>query len=233
MKTNYLFLLIALSLCFSAHSARGADQGPGAADSAYIEETFFPVYISKNDYESAAGGSATKSVPTQTGWGIDTHTTLGYVWNNVLVGLTYNYFNVSSSRPRTPDAEGLNELTSKQEFGVTFGYFLGHWRFTLTDFLSADKTFTQKYTDPTTGLPQTDETHKNSGGSGFQISIGYDFQLGGGFGISPTLLYRNVTYTKQSYEVRTGSSTPYPMGPLQTKAIDSDLNPMITVNYRF
>lgn len=199
----------------------------------YVEETFFPVYVLKNDTESQAGGSATKAVPTQTGWGLDARTTLGYVWESILMGITYNYYNVRSSRPRTNDYEGLNELTDKSELGATIGYLATHMRYTFTYFFMANKTFTQKYTDGATGAVTTDETRKNTSGSGYQIGVGYDFSLGDGWGVSPTLLYRNVTYSKQSYTVRTGTGTSYGSTTLETKAIDSELRPMITLNKVF
>lgn len=223
--------MLALACAGAAESSGGEKGSPSSA--VYFEETFFPVYVSKNDTETPAGGSAKKDVPTQTGWGVDTRTTLGYVWRGILLGATYNYFNVSSARPRTGDYEGLNELTSRQEWGVTLGFFLGHWRLTFTDFFNASKTFTQKYTDPVTTLVTTDETHKNSDGSGYQIGVGYDFLLGAGFGISPSLIFRHVSYAKQSYEVRTGTGIPYATTPLQTAAIDNELKPMITLNYWF
>lgn len=224
-----LFILLGYSTVWAANSGGKGQRNQGV----YVEETFFPVYVLKNDTESPAGGSATKAVPTQTGWGLDTRTTAGYVWWGVLLGITYNYYNVSSSRPRTNDYEGLKEVTDRNEFGATAGYLFTHWRLTFTYFLLANKTFTQTYTDGVTGSVTTDETRKNTDGSGYQIGVGYDFALGAGWGLSPTLLYRNVIYSKQSYTVRTGTGTPHSMTALQTKAIDSELRPMITLNKIF
>src|SRR5687767_803877 len=114
MKT---LILLTVLLAYSNSWASGSGGKGQRNQGVYVEETFFPVYVLKNDTESQAGGSATKAVPTQTGWGIDARTTIGYVWHSVLLGLTYNYYDVSSSRPRTDDYEGLNELTNKKEFG--------------------------------------------------------------------------------------------------------------------
>lgn len=230
MKTLILLMvLLTYSTVWAQQSGAKGQRNQGV----YVEETFFPVYVSKNDTESQAGGSATKDVPTQTGWGWDTRTTLGYVWQGFLLGGTYNYYNVRSSRPRTDDYEGLNEVTDKQELGATIGYLASHMRYTFTYFFSANKTVTQKYTDATSGDVTTDETYKNTGGSGYQVAVGYDFNLGAGWGISPTLIYRNVTYSKQSFTVRTGTSTPYETTTLQTKAIDSEIKPMVTLNIVF
>lgn len=235
MKIKYLKALIFFTVSSFVWPAwpSSSSSGGGRSFGVYFEETFFPVFISRNDEENDAGGSVSKSVPTQTGWGIDTRTTLGYVYNGILVGGTFNYYDVRSSRPRTSDLEGLTEVTDKQEVGPTLGYLGGHWRFLITYFLSATKTLTQKYTDQITGAVTTDETRKNSAGTGYQIAVGYDFMLGAGIGISPTLIYREVSYAKQSYAVRTGTGTPYTTTKLQTKALDHELKPMITLNWIF
>lgn len=200
----------------------------------YIEETFFPVYVSKNDVANPGGGAIDKDVPTESGLGFDLRTTIGYVFSfQMLLGLTYNYYSVDTSRPVTVDYEGLETTTAKSELGPTIGYLLGSWRFALTYFLTADKEVTQKYTDTITHLVTVDEVYKNTNGSGFQFAVGYRFALGAGFEISPTLIYRTVRYSKQSYTVNTGSGTPYASSTLQTKAIDDELKPMITVTYTF
>ncbi|MGE4132968.1 MAG: hypothetical protein AB7F86_15105 [Bdellovibrionales bacterium] len=226
-----MFFLIGLA-SWQGFAAGQSDKSQ-RAKGIYFEETFFPVYVKKNDFESQAGGSTTQDVPTQTGWGIDTRTTLGYVWHSVLLGATYNHYRVSSSRPSTADSEGLNELTERQETGISLGGYLGRWRFVYTYFLSATKIFTQKYTDQTTGAVTTDETRKNTDGTGFQAAVGYDFIMGAGIGISPTLIYRTVTYGKQTYTVRTGTGSAYPSSDFRTKAVDSELRPMITLNVVF
>ena len=226
------FLLLILNVAPQSGWAQRSSGATGG-NQFYFEETFFPVYVSKNDAVSDAGGGNNQAVPTESGLGFDTRTTFGGIWNNLLYGLTFNYFSVNSSRPRTADFEGLDFTTKKLEWGPTIGYFLGSWRFTLTYFLSATKEVTQKYTDQLTGIVTTDETYSNKDGKGFQIGFGYDFALGAGFGISPTLVYRSVSYGKQSYSVRTGAGTPYGSTSLQTKAIDNELKPMITVTYRF
>ena len=241
MKSNCFGLVtavIAVSVTWLPQAQAQARGGGGGASAPggshfYAEETFFPVYVSKNDANNSAGGAASKNVPTESGLGLDLRTTLGWQINNWVFGLTFNYYSVGTSRSVTPDYEGKKTSNSRQEFGPTVGYFLNSWRFALTYFLIANKTVTETYTDPVTLAPSTDETWKNTGGTGFQLAVGYDFDLGSGFGISPTLAYRSVKYSKQSLTVRTGSDTPYATTSLQTKAIDDELKPMITVIYRF
>lgn len=225
MKTLIFLALLTGSLAAQAGSLGQRSEGW------YFEESFFPAYMMKNDTETPAGGSATKDVPMQIGWGLDARTTIGYVWKSFLIGLTGNYYYLASSRPRTADYEGLDEVTSKLESGVTIGYLATHLRYTFTYFFQATKSFAQKYSDPSTGAITTDETHDDVAGTGFQFAVGYDFALGSGWGVSPSLVYRSVTYNKQSYTVRVGTGTPYGAKELQTPAIDAGLTPLITLYY--
>lgn len=235
IKNIFKILLVSLVVSFSYTEnsfAQSTGKSGDAADRFYFEETFFPVFTSKNDGDSLAGGSIDKNISTESGFGFDARTTLGYVWANVLMGLTFNIYSASSSRGHTSTAEGAKFKTSKQEFGPTIGYFLGSWRFAFTYFVSASKTFSQTYTG-TNGAVNTDETYKNGSGSGMQLAIGYDFAIGAGVSISPTLIYHSVSYAKQSREVKAGANAAYDMTKLQTKAIDNELKPMITVSYSF
>lgn len=195
----------------------------------YFEETFFPVYVAKNDAENPGGGSTSQAVPTESGLGYDLRTTLGYIYSFGLVtGLSFNYYSVDTSRPQTT-LEGLKTSTKKSEIGLTLGYLLGGWKFMATYLLDAQKTAVQNY------LSSTNEVFKNTGGSGIQLAIGYGLNLGAGFEIGPTLIYRVVSYSKQSHDVLAGSpSVPaYSSTSLQTKALDRELKPMITVSYRY
>jgi len=85
--------------------------------------------------------------------------------------------------------------------------------------------------DPTTGAVSVDNTYKNTAGSGFQFAISYGLNLGGGFSIGPTLIYRDVKYKKQSLDTPTG--TPYAASSTVSTPVDGELKPMITLVYRF
>ncbi len=223
--------LILLALLTGSCAVHASTSGAKRSDGWYFEESFFPVFVMKNDTETPAGGALNKDVPTQTGWGLDARTTIGYLWRSFLIGLSGNYYYVASARPRTNDYEGLDEVTSKLESGVTIGYLAAHMRYTFTYFFQATKSFAQKYSAPVTGAITTDETRDNAGGSGYQIAVGYDFSLGAGWGVSPTLIYRSVTYNQQSYTVRIGTGTPYGLTNLQTAAVDTSLTPLVTFYY--
>ena len=80
----------------------------------------------------------------------------------------------------------------------------------------------------------TENHYKNSGGSGYQLAVSYGLNLGGSLTIGPTLIYREVHYSKQSLDTPTG--TPYGSTSTSTPGtapIDTQLQPMITVMYRF
>lgn len=200
----------------------------------YIEETFFPVYISKNDASNPAGGSASADVPTESGTGLDYRTTIGYLFGgDFFLGFTYNSYSVSTSRPFTANYEGLNTTTTKSEMGATLGYFPGSWRFMVTLFTDARKSASQTYTGPGNSAVSLDELYTNSAGAGYQLSVGYGFSVGKSLVIGPALIFKSLSYSRQTYEVRAGSGTPYSDSELQTKAIDTEVKPMVSMSYLF
>lgn len=224
-------ICLTLILCQNSYAQSGGGGGAGGG-SIYIEETFFPVYVKKNDAQSLSGGSGSKSVPTESGFGYDFRTTLGYVfWDSMLLGLTYNYYHVGTSRPSTADYEGLDTTLDKKEFGPTIGAFWGSFRFALTYFVYGTKSSWTKYT-LNDGTISTDEIYRNTGGSGFQFAIGYGLNLGSSWTIGPTLIYREISYSHQVYTVNVGAGTAYDSSSLKTKPIDAEIKPMITVIFR-
>lgn len=200
----------------------------------YFEQTFFPVYVKKNDGASIGGGATTGSVPTESGLGYDLRTTLGYysMEYGIFFGGTYNTYSVDTKRAKTT-ADGLKTSTEKTEYGLTLGYINGGFKLFYTHFLNAEKKASQHYLAVTP--PDLDESFKNTKGEGFQVAIGYGLNLGAGFEIGPTLIYREVKYGKQSHTVASGTPTlpAYGTTKLQTKAVDSELKPMITISYRY
>lgn len=199
----------------------------------YLEETFFPVYVKKNDLKKEIGGSVGEAIPSESGIGYDFRTTIGYTFTNgIILALTYNLFNVKSSQPQVDDEDSRERELSKNELGPTIGYTLGAWRFLFTYFLTAEKSLKDKAV-LFDGTPSTDETYTNHDGKGIQLTVNYSLNLGGGFEIGPSLIYRSIEYSKQSLEVRNGASTPYSKVTLATPAIDAELKPMVTVVYRY
>lgn len=232
MKRFTLLPLLLLSLFTlttqNANAARG-----GGGSGFYIDETFFPVYVNRNDMESFTPGDTTQ-VATESGVGADMRTTLGYTFSNQLVvGLTYNYYSLTTTRAAVNGgSDGLSEKTSKSEYGPTIGYDFGNFRMLLTYFLSASKQMDRKNTD-STETTTGDVTIKNTNGSGFQLTMGYSFSFGSNFEIGPSLVYRTVSYAKQSKVNRLNSAEDYAETELTSKALDSGLSPMISMQYRF
>lgn len=214
-----LFYFVTLQILFSEM----------ASAQLYFEETFFPVYVKKNDASNDLGGSVSGSIPTESGIGFDFRTTIGYTFPvGIILGLTYNYYKVDTSRPSQGGFEAATRSVGKSEFGPTVGYSFGTWKFLLCYFVSGEKYQDYRLEAAT----PVDETYKNTSISGFQFTINYGLPLGSGWEIGPSLIYRSASYAKQSYSVRSGSGTPYPETTLATDAIDDELRPMVTVVYR-
>lgn len=209
--------------------------GSKAAAGAYFDLSFLPKYVERNDASSVidAGGSLDQDIPTESGWGFDVSTTAGYTFaNHYFVGLTYGYYSLKTSRDFTADFEGLEHEVSRNEWGPTLGLMMGRWRFLGTYFVSGTKTVRDALTDIGSATLSTDTTTKNLDVSGFQLSLGYGVAFGK-WEIGPTLVYRSVSYSKQTLEVDVGASTPYEKQTLQTKAKDGEFKPMVTLLFRF
>jgi hypothetical protein len=224
-------LMISYSLFLIFPSASNAQGTAGVRSPFYFEETFFPTFTKLTDSNQWA---VTADVPSESSSGLDARTTLGYVWHNVLMGLTYNIEQYETKAAFTADAEGFTKKTSTNEFGPTLGYFLGSFRFAMTFFMSGSRTYSETYYDAATGvISARDRTFKNTGVGGYQFALGYDFNIGAGFSISPTLVYRTVTYSKQSNEDRFAPGSSYASSSLATKFAKTDLKPMITISFGF
>lgn len=231
MKRFSLLPLLLVSLfTFATQNAKAARGGDGGF---FIDETFFPVYVNRNDMESFNPGDTTQ-VATESGVGADFRTTLGYTFTSqLIVGLTYNMYSLTTTRAAVSGgSDGLSEKTSKSEYGPTLGYNFGNFRMLLTYFLSATKQLDRKNVDSTEATTG-DVTIKNSEGSGFQLSMGYSFRFGSSFDIGPSLVYRNVSYKKQSKVNRLSSAEDYAETDLASAALDSGLTPMISMQFRF
>ena len=194
----------------------------------YIEETFFPVYVNENDTTQA---DLNFDYKVKSGIGYDFRTTIGYVFrDSIVVGLTYNYYMLSTKLP-AGTYEGQDETTKKSELGPTVGYLWGQTRFMLTYFVSGERIIDRKDTD-LAGVVSGDVTFKNTSKSGFQFMVGYTFNLWRSLEIGPTMVYRSVTYQKQSKNNRLNASDSY-SGNLGSAAVESKLTPMISLLFPF
>jgi hypothetical protein len=196
----------------------------------YFEETFFPVYVNHNDTRSVTGQPG---VATESGLGYDLRTTLGYaLWGKFLLGITYNLYHLNTKRPNiVGGSNGLNETTDKGEYGPTLGLLSHNWRAMATVFLGGSQSVRTKNQDAS-GLTG-DVTVKNSAMQGFQLSAGYAFNLSQTVQLGPSVVYRYVSYTKQSKVNQLNGAENYSDVHLNSKTVDSTLSPMISVLIRF
>ncbi|MBS1969510.1 MAG: hypothetical protein JSU04_04355 [Bdellovibrionales bacterium] len=229
--TTLPILLVSFILLAATHANAAKGGGASGAGNFFLEETFVPVIKTSNDTTSF---TTAPGVATESGSGFDFRTTLGYtLGGEFLVGLTYNNYSYSSKRSAISGGDDGSDIkTTKTEYGPTVGYLSNGWRVLFTYFLSGTKQVDTKNID-SSGATVGDGTIKNTSGTGMQFSFGYTFALGAHFEIGPSLVYRSMTYPKQSKVNRLNSSEDYTDTELYTKNTESDLSPMITMQFRF
>jgi hypothetical protein len=201
----------------------------GSGGNIYIEETFFPKYVDKNDTTSITGSPG---VASETGLGFDTRTTLGYVFGqSFLFGLTYNNYSLATDRKNVSGGSpGLKQTTAENQFGPTIGWLNGGFRATFTMFMSGNKEVRTANFDATGTT--VDATIKNDGLSGFQATVGYTFGLWG-MELGPSLAYTSISYSKQSNLDKFTPGNNYSNTKLFSKTVDNNLSPMLTLIVRF
>src|SRR5206468_3514652 len=122
-------------------------------------------------------------------------------------------YHLNTKRPNVEGGDsGLDETTSKSEFGPTLGYLNGGWRVLLTMFMSGTQEVATKNTD-SSGVTG-DVSIKNTDVSGFQVTTGYTFNLFSDTQIGPSLVYRSVSYKKQTKDNRLNATENYSGVPL-------------------
>ena len=227
MKHLFLFYII-LALSLVAHADQRGNGSRGGALGIYFDETFFPVYVNKNDTTSI---TAPPGVATESGLGFDTYTTLGYVfWNSrALFGLTYNVYSLQTKRANVETGDsGLNEKTKDIKFGPTIGWFNGGFRVLFTFFVSGEKELHTIHF----GSSTEDKKITNKEMTGYQLSFGYNFPLWAGFEVGPSLNYISVEYKKQSYVDALNPINNYNV-TLYSPYVHSEIKPMISLVGRF
>ncbi len=224
-----LFFSFLVGAALPAHAQYGSSS-TSSGGPYYFEETFFPVYVDKNDTTSI---TTSPGVATETGLGFDLRTTMGYVfWDALLVGLSYNYYSLSTSRPNVQGGDsGLKETTSDEKFGPTLGWINGGFRSLFTFFVSGSKEVHTKNFDATSTTGDVTITNRNI--SGFELTLGYTFQLWSVMQIGPSLIYSSVEYAKQSKLNRLNATENYSNSTLYSSNKYSDLRPMLTLLVRF
>ena len=227
MKKSIYFATF-LFLMFPLFSKAQTRTGPGF----YFEETMFPVYVNRNDTQSLSG-SGDPGVATESGLGYDLRSTLGYVFDKAwLLGVTYNLYHLQTKRSYVSGgSSGLDETTDRNEWGPTIGWVPGNWRLLFTLFTFGKKKV-QTINDDNTGITG-DNTFTNTGLTGYQLMAGYTFQVTSSFGMGPTLVYRNVSYSKQAKTNALNSVESYEETSLTSAAVEGTLSAMFSLVFQF
>lgn len=226
----YFVCLCLLSLSATQAQAQSA-QGSGF----YFEETLLPVFKNENSTRSASVGGD-NSAAAESGFGYDSRTTLGLVLGRgFLVGATYNMYQLATKRDATTANESNDETVKSSEYGPTLGWLGSNWRFLFTYFTSGNRSDDEKHADAT-GAVTGDQSISNNEMMGYQVLVGYSFMITNRLGLGPSLLYRSVSYAKQS-KVNRASITPgaedYDDLVLSDKFVRTTLDAMLSLTYRF
>jgi hypothetical protein len=226
------FISLSVLLVFHSAMAGPAPSRAAGGGNTYIDLTFFPVFSNTNqtnNYPPDATIAADKE------FGYDLRGQFGYVFsNNFFFGLGYNFYQVKGSRDATSSDSGVDRTISKTELGPTIGYVSSGWRFLLTYYMAGEKKTDQKYAD-TSGTVSEDSSLKLTKISGYQLLIGYGFQVSGSFELGPSLVYRSVTYGHaEATDAADPSNTSKNYdADLTTNRLEDSINPMVSLIFRF
>jgi len=113
---------------------------------------------------------------------------VGYHFNLFFLGANYNYDSIVTSGNTT-------NTDSFRSFGGDLGLMTDNVYLLFTYYFNSSAT---------TGAGTTSNRDLNNG-TGYQISLGYNFDMGSGFGIGPALTYKSLTYSSLS----SGASTSF------------------------
>jgi hypothetical protein len=217
------FLIVAF--CVASSSAHAG---------VYLETTFLPAYTQSNTGVGSLGGtfSSGGDLSAESGFSYDLRATVGYSYRRFLLGFSYNYLQAPLSRDASTDAASLDRNTSASEMGVSFGYLFRRIRLVGTYFFSGTKKRSERQVQDD-GTVLADFSLNNKKGQGYQFTFGYDFNLTSKFKIGPTLVYRHVAYSTQTLVNDVDPSADYSNQKFTKKAIESNLQPMISLVYQF
>ncbi len=134
---------------------------------------------------------------------------LGYTFGNIFLGANYNY-----------DAIILSGNTTSTDSFQSIGGDLG----IMTDNIFLFFTYYFSSTAATgQGLPNNGEVDFNKG-TGYQVKLGYMFDVGSGWSLGPAITYKSLTYAAFASGVNSGMSTSFTF---------TTLVPEATIRYRF
>lgn len=230
-KFGKVLVLINTVFLFVGLSSR-SEAAPSEIGNFYFETAFLPVWSNSNNYYGPQGGAfAGEANPgTDTDLGLDSKLIAGYAFSGRwFLGGSYNLLTVRSKRE---GGEAKSGITHHTEYGPAVGFLYGGWKLIASYIFNSEWNYEMKYTDAA-GNAISDLSYKNTDGSGFYVNFGYGFQLSSSTFIGPSLIYRRVQYSKSSLEDRVDPSNSYQGREFSTKAIQSDLQPYVSIVSRF
>lgn len=236
-RTFLIFIISSFSLTTFAAPPKG---GGGANRNWYIDLSLAPVMRDQNDsirFNEGGGSFAGEgSVSTAKTFGYDLKTTAAYAFNSTwLAGLSYNLYSTSTSRSAVAGGDSSKDsTTSINEYGPTFGALWSGWHFTFTYIFASEFKYKDKQTDAS-GTTTSDITATLKDGSGFIFNFGYSFDLTDWLQIGPSLIYRKVSYKKESrVNALDGSAAEtFSDRPFSDKAVQGSLSPFLSLTARF
>jgi hypothetical protein len=206
---------------------------PQAWSGVYLETTFLPAYTQSNTGVGSLGGNFSGgSLSSEAGFSYDLRATIGYLYRGVLIGYSYNLAQAPLSRSASTDAASLDRTTNGSQMGGTLGYLSGRFRLIGTFLFMGQKKRSERQVQSDSTVI-ADYTLENKGGIGYQFVVGYDFTISGKLKIGPSLVYSSVRYKTQTLKNDLDPSANYTDQDFTTKAIESNLQPMITLQYQF
>lgn len=226
-QSSLRFLITYLAFC--------AVQLPNAAE-AWVDLSLSPIYAESNASIRDGGGSfpGEGAVGTTMKTGYDLRATLGVVLlNHILIGGSVNSSGSSAQRSAvgTTDTE-KSVKDSSLEYGPTLGLVYDGFHFSVTYLMGGTRKQSATLKDTSNAVVYNgDLTDKE--GTGYQAKIGYAFHVTRSFLLGPTLVYRQVTYSKQDFTNHLSASASYSDKSYETKPVEGSLTPFVSAIFSF
>jgi hypothetical protein len=225
-----IFILFISPIVFVQNALAGESKASAKGPSGFFfDETFFPKLTDSND----TGSFPDSRVASETGFGLDSRTTIGYILDGAwFFGGTYNTYSISTSRSNVSGGDsGRNEKFQNTQMGPTIGWVTGNLRFMGTYFISGEKVDDVKDSDDTGLIGHTKITNKDV--TGMQLLVGYAFPITSNFSIGPSIIYRTLQYRKQAKINYLSPAEDYSSKKLYTANTESNLDMMFSLMIHF
>jgi|GEM_PF-3577664 len=197
----------------------------------YLEVTGFPGYAEGNEgaLGRMGGNFDGTTLNSETGFSYDLRTTLGVrIFDWVMIGGSYDYAKTPSKRGASAAAPSQVRKLVYSEWGATLGFFVGDLRVLGSYLFAGKKRFSDNRVNQD-GTVVADSVTTNENGHGFQVIVGYSFQITPAFRIGPSLVYRRVIYSKQTAVNNVDPLQNRTDEAFSTGSVDAALLPMVTL----